>query len=107
LTIALNDFTMESTVDVGISLGCVVVIAKPWRCMAVELIEALDLRPVWLGVSIDRIAIECISDRIVFANDPLKVRGGDVIVVIAASTTVTAELIQFTGQERVRSSIIL
>ena len=75
--------------------------------MPVELIEPLDFGAIRFGISINWIAIERVSNRFVFADDPLQMRGCNVIVVVVATPAVAAEFVKLTCQKRVGSPIIL
>ena len=84
---------MKTSIEIRILFCSVVVIAELWCGMPVELIEPLDFGAIRFGISINGIAIERVGDRFVFANDPLQMRGSNVIVIVVATTAVAAEFV--------------
>ena len=97
---------MESAVEIGIGLGSVVVITKSLCCVTIELVQPLNLGPIRLRVSVNRIAIECIGNRFVLANDLLQMRRCNVVMVVVRSTTVATEFIQFTCKQSICPAIV-
>ena len=120
------DLAAHSAVDVRELLRRVVVVGprasaetlalRHFAEVAVEFVELL-VRATWareivallrrrIEEAVDRESIECVRNRLAFANDLLDRERSRVVVVIVGASTVTAELVEFTDRERINATIV-
>lgn len=69
-------------------------------------IEGLLGRAVGLGIAVDGIPVQGPSDRLVRAHDGLKMKRGDVVMIIVRQATVTPILIQLTDRVGILPAIV-
>ena len=107
LAITFDDFSIKATVEIRILLRGVVVIVSVGIFVTVPLIQRSKVRRLLVLIAVNRIAIQRPGDRSVITNLHLQMNRRDVIVIIVSSTTVPPPVIEFSGKQRVSSTIVL
>jgi hypothetical protein len=93
LAIDLQHLAMESTIEIGIVLGGVIVIPQLYRCVSIEFVKPHHLRSIWFREPIDGIAVQREGNRFPLPDDLLQVNGSDMVVVVISAPAVPTELI--------------
>ncbi len=74
--------------------------------VTVVLVERFERAAVGLGRAVDREPIECVGDRIRRSDHLLEVQWCCVVVIVVGATAVTAELVEFTDEERIVATVV-
>jgi len=64
LAFSLDDFTVETTVEVWIVLRSMIMILTIRGLMPIPLVERSVVGILWVLITVDRVSIECISKRV-------------------------------------------
>ena len=105
LAVALENLSIKPSIDIRVLLGRVVVIDAVLVFVPIHPIEWLIVAIVL--ITINRIAIERISDRLALAHHRLEVDRCDVIVIVVGSSAVPTPLVQLSCEKRIGAPVVL
>jgi len=106
LAVAIFYFAMEAAVEVGVGFGGVVMVVAFGAVVAVEDVEFTGGGAVGFGVAVDGIPVERIGYRVSNAEDFLKVKRSDVVVVVVAASGMAAPIVEFAGEQGVGFTVV-
>ena len=98
---------MESAVEVRVLPGGMIMVAEGRGAVSVEVVQRADRGSIGLVEAVNPIAVESDGDGLPRTHPLLQVGRGDVIVVVVGTAAVSAEFVEFAGQERVGATVVL
>ena len=107
LSFSLNHLAVESAIEVRILPGGMVMVAQGRGTVTVEGIQRSHRGPIRFGEAVNPIAVKGDGDGLPQTHPLLQVSGSDVVMIIVGAAAVSAEFVEFAGQEGVGATVVL